>query len=174
MSHTYGTRPEHPFLNCDTTPELLWAMAAAFQALSRHTNLLLAALVGPAGGPGTKTMLYEIAAFAIATAVSGVSLVEGSMSAGGRIPRHVSGLDARLAGEVAHAVSGMSREQANELVKSLLDLYEPELPSKPIGKPFEEVYDIDHVEPTAEWQGTYDEVRGELVNMELSFSQPVR
>ena len=54
MAHTYGTRPDHPFLNCDTTPEIMWALSLAFQALSRNTNLLISSLAGPAGGPGTK------------------------------------------------------------------------------------------------------------------------
>jgi methylamine--corrinoid protein Co-methyltransferase len=165
MAHTYGTRPDHPFLNCDTTPEILWALSAAFQALSRNTNLLISSLAGPAGGPGTKTMLYELAAYTIATTVSGQSMIEASMSAGGRIPRHISGLDARLCGEVAHAVGGMSRLQANELVKRLLTIYEPDLKTNPVGKPFEEVYDVENVKPTSEWQGMYDEVCEELIKM---------
>jgi methylamine--corrinoid protein Co-methyltransferase len=165
MAHTYGTRPDHPFLNCDTTPEILWALSVAFQALSRNTNLLLASLAGPAGGPGTKTMLYELAAYTIATTVSGQSMIEASMSAGGRIPRHISGLDARLCGEVAHAVGGMSREHANALVRRLLAIYEPELKTNPIGKPFEEVYDVDNVVPTPEWQGLYDEVYQHLLTL---------
>lgn len=165
LAHTFGTRPDHPFLNCDTTPELLWALSLAFQAVSRNSNLLLSSLAGPAGGPGTKTMLYELAAYTLATTVSGQSLIEGSMSAGGRHPRHVSGLDARMCGEVAHAASGMSREQANELVQRLLPLYLEDLKTNPIGRPFEEVYDVDNVEPTLEWQGMYEDVCNQLIKM---------
>jgi methylamine--corrinoid protein Co-methyltransferase len=167
MSHTLATRPDHPFLSCNTTPELLWATSLGLQALARNTNLITAALVGPAGGPGTKTMLYENAAFTIATTVAGQSAIEASHSAGGAIPRHVSGLDAKICGEVAHAVKGMSREQADDLVKQLFAIYEQDMLTKPIGKPFEEVYDIEKVQPTPEWQGTYDEVREELIKMGL-------
>jgi methylamine---corrinoid protein Co-methyltransferase len=167
MGTTFSTRPDHPFLNCDTTPELLWAQSVAFQGLSRNSKLLIASLAGPAGGPGTKTMLYENAAFAIATVVSGLAVIEASMSAGGRIPRHASGLDAVIVGEVAHAVRGMSRDQANELVIALLARYEADLAKSPTGRPFEEVYDVETVKPTAEWQGMYDEVRSELVSMGL-------
>jgi hypothetical protein len=173
MANTFGTRPDHPFLNCDTTPEILWGLSAAFQALSRNTNLLISSLAGPAGGPGTKTMLYELAAYTIATSVSGQSMIEASMSAGGRIPRHISGLEARLCGEVAHAVAGMSREQANHLVKQLLAVYQPDLKNNPIGKPFEQVYDVDNVEPTSEWQGLYDEVCAELLQMGVSLGKNV-
>ena len=49
----------------------------------------------------------------------------------------------------------MSREQANELVTRLYALYEPDHAAKPIGKEFSEVYNVETVEPTPEWQGTY-------------------
>jgi len=173
MSHTLATRPDHPFLSCNTTRELLWATSLGLQALARNTNLITASLVGPAGGPGTKTMLYENAAFTIATTVAGQSAIEASHSAGGAIPRHVSGLDAKICGEVAHAVGGMSREQADDLVKRLLTIYEQDMLTKPIGQPFEEVYDIEKVEPTAEWQGAYDEVREDLIKMGLPLDRLV-
>jgi methylamine--corrinoid protein Co-methyltransferase len=167
MSHTLATRPDHPFLGCNTTRELLWAMNVGVQALARNTNLLVGTLVGPAGGPGTETLLYEVAAYAIGTTVSGQSLIEASHSAGGHVARHVSGLEARLCGEVAHAVGGMGREEANELVEQLYAKYEPDLNSKPIGQPFEEVYDVQRVEPTPEWQATYEKIWGELVDLGL-------
>lgn len=166
-SHTLATRPDHPFLGCNTTAELLWAMSTGVQALARNTNLLVGTLVGPAGGPGTETLLYEIAAYAIATTVSGQSLIEASHSAGGRVARHVSGLEARLCGEIAHAVRGMEREQANELVQRLYEHYKAELDNKPTGKPFEEVYDIESVQPRPEWKATYEKIWAKLVEMGL-------
>jgi methylamine--corrinoid protein Co-methyltransferase len=166
--HTYNTRPNHPFLNCDTTPELIWATSLGVQALTRNTNLLVDTLVGPAGGPGTKTMLYENAAFVAATTVSGQSLTTSCHSGqGGSIPRHASGLDSKICGEVTHAVRGMTRAEADEIVRQIIPLYIDDLDKKPFGKPFEEVYDIEKVEPTAEWQGMYDEVRDELIKMGL-------
>lgn len=166
--HTYNTRPNHPFFNCDTTPELIWAIALGVQALTRNTNLLVDTLVGPAGGPGTKTMLYENAAFVAATTVSGQSLMTSChSSSGGSIPRHASGLDSKICAEVTHSVSGMTRAEVDEIVKQIIPLYIDELDKKPIGKPFEEVYDIDNVEPTPEWQDMYDEVRQELVDFGL-------
>lgn len=165
MAHTISTRPDHPFLGCNTTPELMWAMSTGVQALSRNTNLLVGTLVGPAGGPGTKTVLYELAAYALSMTASGVAVLEASHTAGGAVPRHVSGLEARMCGEVMRATSGMSRREANELVMRLDSIYGPELEQKPIGKPFEEVYDVVSVEPTAEWRGLYDEVWDELIDM---------
>jgi methylamine---corrinoid protein Co-methyltransferase len=165
IGHTFCTRPTHPFLGCDTTPEILWATSLADQALTRNSNLMIANLAGPVSGPGTKTILYENAAFALMAVASGVSELEASHSAGGAVPRHGSGLDARICAEVARSMPGLTRLQANEFVGRLVALYKPEMVNKPIGKPFEEVYDVEKVEPTAEWQGTYDEVREELIAM---------
>lgn len=165
MGDTFCTRPTHPFLGCDTTPEILWATSLGVQALTRNTNLMIATLAGPAGGPGTKTMLYENAAFALMSVSSGVSELLASHSAGGAVPRHGSGLDARICAEVARTMPGLTRELADELVSQMVPRYLPELKKMPIGKPFEEVYDVENVEPSAEWQGTYDQVREELITL---------
>ncbi len=167
MATTVATRPDHPFYSCDTTPELLWALSVGIQALARNTNLLTAALVGPVGGPGTKTMLYENAAFTVASIASGLSVMEAAHSAGGKVPKHCSGLDAKICGEVARAARGLPRGDANELVMKLLEKYEADIPTQPIGQTFEEVYDLKTVRPTPEWQGIYDEVREELIGMGL-------
>jgi methylamine--corrinoid protein Co-methyltransferase len=61
----------------------------------------------------------------------------------------------------------MSRDQANEIVKKLLAIYQDDLATKPIGKPFQEVYDLKTLQPTPEWLGIYHEVKDELVKMGL-------
>ena len=124
-------------------------------------------MIKKAAGPGTKSLLYENAALAIANVSSGISVVESCMSASGTNPRHASGLDSKICGEVAHAATGMSRGQADEIVKQLIEKYEQGLDQKPAGKPFEEVYDLETITPTAEWQGIYDEVKVELQQMGL-------
>jgi methylamine--corrinoid protein Co-methyltransferase len=169
MGTTLSVSSAHPFLHCGTTSGQIWAQSLAFQALAKNTDLLIASMNKPASGPGTKSILYENSALTIANVVSGLSVVESSMSASGVNVKHASGLDSKICGEVAHAAAGMDREQANEIVKKLAGLYEPVLKEKPIGKPFDEVYDVERIRPTAEWQGMYDEVKNELVHMGLSF-----
>jgi methylamine--corrinoid protein Co-methyltransferase len=157
----------HPFLQCTTTPEILWAFSVASQAISRNSGLIISSLVRPSSGPGTKTMLYENAAFSVATTVSGQSFIQASMSAAGTHPHHASGLDAKICGEVAHAtaLNGITRQEANVLVKRLYEIYQPDLEKHLPGQPFEEVYDLRTVRPTQQWQNTYDEVKSELVKM---------
>jgi methylamine--corrinoid protein Co-methyltransferase len=59
----------------------------------------------------------------------------------------------------------MSRDQADEIVTRLVAAYGPDLHKSPIGKPFEEVYDVSSVEPTPEWAGIYDETKEFLVEL---------
>jgi len=168
MGTTISVSSAHPFLHSDATPESLWAQSLAFQAVSRHSRMLTASLCKPASGPGTSTLLYECAAFVIAGVASGLSVPQASMTATGAHSCHCSGLESKFSAEVARAATGMSRDQADEIVKKLLPKYETALPSKPIGKRFQEVYDLNTLQPTAEWLGVYDEVKAELVKMGMS------
>ena len=72
---------------------------------------------------------------------------------------------------MAKSAGGFSREHANHIVKTLLARYEPELPEKPIGKPFDEVFDMKSLKPIAEWQGMYEEVKEELITLGLSLDR---
>ena len=58
--------------------------------------------------------------------------------------------------EVAHAAEKLTRQEADGIVKKLVKKYEKKL--KPIekGKPFQDCYDLETVQPTAEWQGMYE------------------
>jgi len=171
LGHSFSLRPTHPFLGCDTTREILWATSLASQAISRNSNLMTAALAGPAGGPGTKTIVYENAAFALMALSSGMSELLASHSAGGAVPRHGSGLDGRICVEIARTMQGLSRVEANQLVEKIIRLYESDLEKKPIGKPFDEVYNLETIEPTPEWQGIYDQAREDLIGLNLPLDQ---
>lgn len=167
MGTTISASSAHPFLHSDATSESLWAQSLAFQAISRNTKMLTASLCKPASGPGTKTLLYECAAFILSGVVSGLTVPQASMTATGTNRCHCSGLESRFSAEVAHAAAGMSREQADEITKKLLAIYEEDLPAKPIGQPFQEVYDLKTLQPTSEWSGLYNEVKTELIEMGL-------
>ncbi len=167
MGTTISASSAHPFLHSDATSESLWAQSLAFQAISRNSRMLTASLCKPAAGPGTKTLLYECAAFVLSGVVSGLTVPQAAMTATGTNRCHCSGLEARFSAEVARASAGMGREQADEITRKLLAIYEEDLPSKPIGKPFQEVYDLKTLQPTPEWNGVYEEVKDELIGMGL-------
>lgn len=167
MGTTMSINCHHPNLECSSTPEIVWAKALALQAGTRNTNLITGSMNRSASGPGTKTILYENAALAIGNSVSGISVVYGCQSAGGTNDKHASPLEAKINAEAGKAAAGMSRGAANEIVLKLFAKYAGELEKKPIGKPFDEVYDLQTLRPTDEWQAMYEEVRAELVDMGL-------
>jgi methylamine--corrinoid protein Co-methyltransferase len=153
MTNTHSVSPVHPFYDNDTTPEIMQAIGLAQQALARNSRLLTDVVITPVGGPGTRTLLYECAAMAImATASAG----------------HVSGLEARFTAEVSRAACGLSRKEADGLVRKLVVLYEPDLKTRPVGQSFPEVYDPVTIQPRSEWLETYEQVKGELREMDLA------
>ncbi|MEP7133638.1 MAG: monomethylamine:corrinoid methyltransferase [Chloroflexota bacterium] len=152
-----------------STRDVLWVINATAQAFARHAPSIIVADIYPKSGTGTKELLYETAANAIVNAVSGGHL-EGVGAADGNKP-NCSGLEARLMAEVALATHKMkmSRKDANALVLQILPKYEHvfELENGNLGKSFEEVYDLQRIEPLDFWQKMYEEVRTELKDMGL-------
>lgn len=160
--------PSHAHLSCNTFPEMIAAQALAFQALSRNTHLITSVFSRPASGPGTMEIFYETAALTIAGVVSGAGFVKGVQSATGRIPEHCSGLEARFMAQVAHAARGLTRSEADRMVRSLAARYRDSLSDPPIGLPFERVYDIDSVRPFPHWQAMYARACTEMRELGLN------
>lgn len=170
MTNTHSVSPAHPFFDNDTTPEILQAISLAQQALARNTRLMTDIVITPVGGPGTKTLLYECAAMAVLASASGACGLIGPRSAAGVNRDHVSGLEARFTAEVARAAAGISRADADVIVRRLVDLYKPDLDKRPKGQPFGEVYDVVTIKPQPAWLETYEAVKDELRQMGLSLA----
>ncbi len=170
MTDFQSSAPVHPFLFNTTGPELMRAQSASTAAISRNSPLLTVLTTSPAGGPGTEALLYECLAMGTLGSVCGVSLAQGVRSAVGVVENHVSGLEERFNAEVSHAAAGMTREQANEIVGRALEQYEPLIGTKPIGRPFWEVYDVLTLEPTSDWLGIYEKVKEQAIAWGLPLS----
>jgi len=74
-----------------------------------------------------------------------------------------------FASEVAHAVVGMKRNEANEIVNRLLRKYENDLDDPPKGKKFQECYNIGTLEPSREYTELYRKMKNELSDYGLKF-----
>jgi len=168
LGDTVNAGPSHAHLSCDTHPDMLAAQALSFQALSRNTHLLHSVHIRPASGPGVKAMLYEVAAMAIMGVTSGVDYIKSVQSATGRNMGHTSPLEARFCAQVAHTVEGMTRDEGNTLVQKLVARYSDGIPTADIGNHFRETYNLDTLEPTPEWLGTYQDVISELTDLGLA------
>lgn len=152
-----------------STRGVMWMQGVVEQAFSRNAPCIIVSDIYPKSGAGTKELLYEVAANAIAITLSGGHL-EGVGAADGAVPNS-SGLEARWMGEVGHAVAkqGLSLTQGEELVQALLQRYEhvfSQAGGNP-GKCFDQVYDLSSLRPTAEWEAIYNAVKEELNQLGL-------
>lgn len=157
--------------NCNTNRDSIWALSVTMQALSRNTDLLIQSVSNQLGGPMTEMLLWESAAIMMALSVSGASVVIGPRTSGGKWTNHLSPLECKFCGEVLHACSGLSREQANEIVKQIIPKYEENLSDPDVGVTFPECYDVETITPKPEWQAMYDKVKGELIEMGMPLSR---
>jgi methylamine--corrinoid protein Co-methyltransferase len=81
-------------------------------------------------------------------------------------------MEARIGAEAGHlaARQGVTREQANEIVIQILDQYEDQLAEAPLGKRFDECYNLETVEPTQEYVELYGAVKDKLSGFGLDYS----
>jgi hypothetical protein len=163
----FNAGPSHAHMSCDTFPPLIPAQAVASQALSRNTNLTVANFTRPMAGPGEMDLLYEVAAYQLATVPSGVEAAKGVQTATGRHEAHCSPLEVRFMTQVAHAAQKLTRKDADPLVKKLIAKYKDGQKENKIGSPFNEVYDLETLEPAPAWQNVYEEVCGEMLELGL-------
>jgi methylamine--corrinoid protein Co-methyltransferase len=154
---------------CSTTLPMLWLVSVYCQAIARNSGMLNICTTMAAGGPSSEMLFYEMAAGAIAHTVSGANHVQGGI-ARDKHPERVSTLELRLGAETAHAVTkmGMTRAQANDVVKELVGRYADDIPNAPLGKTFSELYDLERVKPLTSTRDVppeegRDQARGRLL-----------
>lgn len=158
----------HLKYSCSTARESLWCAGIVGQALSRNTHLLTAAEAITAAGPCTEMCLYEVAASSIVGTVSGIHINNASAAKSQYLDRE-TGMEARIGCEVGHAATGMKRAEANELVLQLFQKYNQKLENPPLGRTFQECYDIKTVKPSKEYDTVYKQVKKELQELGLQF-----
>jgi hypothetical protein len=152
----------------------LWAAGTAIQGLNQHTRLIVDGNIGdhPAAGPGTKQYLYEAAAGFIVSTVMGGHSTEGTRKfVVGNICNYGTPLESHWMGEVCKGAIGLSREEADRIVKYLLAKYEDKLKDAPAGETFEKLYDQENSSPLPHYQQLYGEVKEELRQLGLKFRE---
>ena len=142
--------PLHLRYVSNSSREMLWIISTMGQAISRNTHLLSLSLNYTSAGPCTPMILQETSASVISAVASGLS-IESLGSASNKYEDRSSPLEPRISGEVAHAVAGMKREDANIIVKDLLGKYEAKLANPPLGKTVHECWDAERRRPTKEF-----------------------
>jgi methylamine--corrinoid protein Co-methyltransferase len=159
---------QHPFpthfdLGVTSARDTVWARAVANQAVTRNSSLPVVNVGYSSAGPMTEMLFYEHSSWVIAAIVSGGS-VEVGASARGTALDYTSPVEPLYASEIAHAVAGMSRKEANGIVNSLLEKYEAKLHEPPTGKRYQECCDIVTGKPNKELLTLYKEIRKEMTD----------
>jgi len=84
-----------------------------------------------------------------------------------------SGLENRFWGEVSVAISKVKRDFANMLAEEMLKKYEHRITRDsdggPVGHTFDEIYDLDTLNPRKKFLDVYDGVKKELEDLGLEF-----
>ncbi|MBW2059556.1 MAG: monomethylamine:corrinoid methyltransferase [Deltaproteobacteria bacterium] len=158
------TFPTHFNYGCTTTRDVTWAVSVSNQAISRNSHFPLLVISYAAAGPMTEMVYYEIASAITTTVVSGGSIEFGGVAKATHVD-HFTPMEPRLASEVAHRVVGMTRKEANGIVKKLLERYEGNLASPPLGKKYAECWDVARRVPGKEYVDFDRKMRKELSNL---------
>jgi methylamine--corrinoid protein Co-methyltransferase len=143
--------PLHLRYVSSSSRELLWLISLTGQAVARNSHMISVNLNYTSAGPTTPMSLYETSASVTAAVVSGQS-IESVGVASNKHEDRTSPVEPRISAEVGHAVAGMKRADANELVKALLAKYESRLADPPPGKNLYECWDPDKRAPSKDFR----------------------
>ncbi|MEW5815603.1 MAG: monomethylamine:corrinoid methyltransferase [Spirochaetota bacterium] len=155
---------------CNTTRRMLWLVSTAHQALARNTHLLRFSNTFIAAGPCTDIACYELISFGITSAVAGADLSPAAV-ARNRHPERCTGMEGRICSEAAHAAArmGMTRKEANGIVKKILSKYENKISQAPLGKTISDCYDMTRVVPNQEYLDLYEQIKKEVIGLGLQY-----
>ncbi|MEM3507451.1 MAG: monomethylamine:corrinoid methyltransferase [Candidatus Bathyarchaeia archaeon] len=154
-----------------TSREALWARSIVGQAIQKNTNAISGSGIVTFAGPGTEMMLYEIAAATITHTVSGLHVMHGCRKARLTKPNHCTPLEPAFEAEVAYASTKLKREDANEIIKSILEKYEKYIQNAPEGYSFNELFDIETLKPKSSYTLTLNLVKDFLQDIGLNIEE---
>jgi methylamine--corrinoid protein Co-methyltransferase len=118
----------------------------------------------------TKQFFYESAAY-IATAISSGLSAQTCHPARALLNDYVTPMEMLGNVELIEACVGMKRTEANDLVKQLLKMYEDNIDDAPIGKKYQECYDVNKGEACQEYVDLYGQVKTQLQEMGFNYKQ---
>ena len=160
MNFKYGTT---------TTRDVIWAKSVSCQAMARNSHFPVFVDHYTTAGPMTEMFFYENAADIISSVVSGGHITSPGVAKATHTD-YFTPIEPRFSTEAAHAAAQLTRTKANEVVKKLLDKYEANLGNPPLGKKYEECWDIHRKEPHEEYFQLYDRMKKEIEGMGAPFS----
>jgi len=173
--------PTHMRWGITTARECLMVAAHVNLALELHSHQLTGNQYYTAAGPCTEMCLLEAAAQAVTDTASGRELMSGCASAKGTLLDRTTPIEARMMAYTARAVAGMDQGKVNELLNKLVESYEgipvdaprgskrEKFNNPPVGKTFQECYDVTTLEPTDEHVKVLDKAMSSMEKMGFQF-----
>lgn len=155
---------------CTSSRDALWATAISGQAISRNISVPIILLAYQAAGPATEMLFYEVTADSLATIPSGLSF-ETVHPAKAALTDHILPIESKFSCDVAHAITGMKRSDANELAKTLLKKYEANIRKPPEGKRYQECYNVKTGKPTREYMEFNKKMRKEIFDLGINLAK---
>ncbi len=159
------TFPIHFNYGCTSTRDVTWATSVSSQAMSRNSHLPFFILSYAAAGPLTEMCYFETAETVTTSVVSGTSAIECMGVSKATTIDNFTPMESRLSSEVAHAVRGMTRKEANDIVLKLLEKYESNLSSPPLGQTYRDCWDIEKKAPSQEYAAFDARMKKELMEL---------
>lgn len=153
---------------CSSSRDLLWSVSLAVQAISRNSHFPIMIVPFTAAGPAEEMCFLEAAATITAIITSGASI---EALATHKIVKTdlQSPIGPLFASEVAHSAVGMTRKEGKKIVNKLLAMYEKGLDNPPMGKTYQESYDVKTGRPFPETMETYEKAKKKISDLGLKF-----
>ncbi len=146
---------------CSTTPGMIFVISASSQAINRNLGIPYYALGYASAGSATKQYFYEAAAYLCAVQASGMGIEDvhpnKAVLTNGALP-----IDSEFTCAFGHGMAGITRKEANGIILKLMDRYLDRIRDAPLGKPLEQVYDLNTMKPKEELVTLYHETTKEL------------
>lgn len=151
-------------------PDILWGCSVVFQALNRKSGIICFGQGQRGSGPGTRSMLVEIALGSIVDAVNGANLYVVRQSRA-RMNAGQDPLMAEWAAEVAEATfrAGITRERSDEVLRKVHAL----IAGQSVERGVEDVrdcYDFVSHKPCPDYHRIYEDLKEELDAFGLAFA----
>jgi len=162
------TYPVHITHVASTTPDMLFVVSASGQAVSRNVGVPYYALGYAAAGSATRQYFYEAAAYLLAIQSSGMGIEDvhpnKAVVTNGALP-----IDSEFTCSLGHGMAGITRKDANQIIKKLIKIYSDGIKNPPKGRILDECYDIRTMKPDDDLRRTYDEAVRELGKLGIRF-----
>jgi methylamine--corrinoid protein Co-methyltransferase len=144
--------------NCNR--HALWSQTVATEAVSRNTHLIMLKTINQVGGPCTDMFYQETIVGFAGNSASGLAYTIAPRSAGGKWKNHLTPLDIWFAAACHKAGASITLETANDIANTLIPKYEKyHTEEPPKGRPFQELYDLNTLEPIPEHLELYLKMR---------------